>query len=94
MFNGLNFAFGGEQRHENFQITGGAPASYLTYDVNGNPVTDFANQVRPTDFFGNTLPGGITGICRIQRCECCAKRVEILMRLMQMRKLILPTGYW
>ena len=56
MFNGLNFAFGGEQRHENFQITPGAPASYLTYDVNGNPVTDFANQVRPTDFFGNTLP--------------------------------------
>ncbi|HIB8178811.1 TPA: TonB-dependent receptor plug domain-containing protein [Elizabethkingia anophelis] len=58
VFNGLNFAFGGEQRHENFQITPGAPASYLTYDVNGNPVTDFANQVRPTDFFGNTLPGG------------------------------------
>ena len=58
VFNGLNFAFGGEQRHENFQITPGDPNSYLTYDVNGNPVTDFANQVRPTDFFGNTLPGG------------------------------------
>lgn len=58
VFNGLNFAFGGEQRHENFQITPGDPTSYLTYDVNGNPVTDFANQVRPTDFFGNTLPGG------------------------------------
>ncbi|ATL41962.1 TonB-dependent receptor [Elizabethkingia sp. HX WHF] len=58
VFNGLNFAFGGEQRHENFQITPGDPTSYLTYDVNGSPVTDFANQVRPTDFFGNTLPGG------------------------------------
>ncbi|CAM3520339.1 TonB-dependent siderophore receptor [Elizabethkingia occulta] len=58
VFDGLNFAFGGEQRHENFQITPGDPTSYLTYDVNGNPVTDFANQVRPTDFFGNALPGG------------------------------------
>ncbi|HAT3992905.1 TPA: TonB-dependent receptor [Elizabethkingia anophelis] len=58
VFNGLNFAFGGEQRHENFQITPGAPASYLTYDVNGNPVTDFKTQLRPTDFFGNALPGG------------------------------------
>ncbi|HBN6701412.1 TPA: TonB-dependent receptor [Elizabethkingia anophelis] len=58
VFNGLNFAFGGEQRHENFQITPGTPASYLTYDVNGNPVTDFKTQLRPTDFFGNALPGG------------------------------------
>ncbi|AQX10802.1 TonB-dependent receptor [Elizabethkingia ursingii] len=58
VLNGLNFAFGGEQRHENFQITLGEPTSYLTYDVNGNPVTDFVNQVRPTDFFGSTLPGG------------------------------------
>ncbi|MCL1668997.1 TonB-dependent receptor [Elizabethkingia ursingii] len=58
VLNGLNFAFGGEQRHENFQITPGDPTSYLTYDVNGNPVTDFVNQVRPTDFFGSTLPGG------------------------------------
>ncbi|MCL1678994.1 MULTISPECIES: TonB-dependent receptor plug domain-containing protein [Elizabethkingia] len=58
VFDGLNFAFGGEQRHENFQITPGDPASYLTYDVNGNPVTDFKTQLRPTDFFGNALPGG------------------------------------
>ncbi|HFK5526403.1 TPA: TonB-dependent receptor plug domain-containing protein [Elizabethkingia anophelis] len=58
VFNGLNFAFGGEQRHENFQITPGDPNSYLTYDVNGNPVTDFKTQLRPTDFFGNALPGG------------------------------------
>ncbi|MCL1676417.1 TonB-dependent receptor plug domain-containing protein [Elizabethkingia meningoseptica] len=55
---GLNFAFGGEQRHENFKINEGEPASYLTYDVNGNPVTDYVNQTRPTDFFGNALPGG------------------------------------
>ncbi|OPC38206.1 TonB-dependent receptor [Elizabethkingia miricola] len=58
VFDGLNFAFGGEQRHENFQITPGDPTSYLTYDVNGNPVTDFKTQLRPTDFFGNALPGG------------------------------------
>ncbi|HFK5544207.1 TPA: TonB-dependent receptor plug domain-containing protein [Elizabethkingia anophelis] len=58
VFNGLNFAFGGEQRHENFQITPGTPASYLAYDVNGTPVTDFKTQLRPTDFFGNALPGG------------------------------------
>lgn len=58
VLNGLNFAFGGEQRHENFQITPGEPTSYLTYDVNGNPVTDFKTQLRPTDFFGNALPGG------------------------------------
>lgn len=53
---GINVAFGGEQRHENYQIIAGEEASYSTYDVDGNLWT--GNTLRPTDFFGNTLPGG------------------------------------
>ncbi|MEJ5102150.1 TonB-dependent receptor plug domain-containing protein [Chryseobacterium sp. MYb328] len=53
---GLNVAFGGEHRFENFKMTAGEEASYTTYDVLGNPWNN-ATQ-RPTDFFGASLPGG------------------------------------
>ncbi|WP_394674233.1 TonB-dependent receptor plug domain-containing protein [uncultured Chryseobacterium sp.] len=56
VWNGINVAFGGEHRYENFTITAGEEASYATYDVNGNVWT--GNSQRPTDFFGNTLAGG------------------------------------
>lgn len=53
---GLNVAFGGEHRFENFKMTAGEEASYTTYDVFGNPWNNTTK--RPTDFFGQALPGG------------------------------------
>ncbi|WP_379969946.1 TonB-dependent receptor plug domain-containing protein [Epilithonimonas sp. UC225_85] len=55
VFEGINVAFGAEQRHENFKITPGEEASYTAYDVNGNPQTP--TSVNPTDFFGAALAG-------------------------------------
>lgn len=55
---GFNIAFGAEHRYENFQITAGEEASYTAYDVFGNPQTETTpNNLKPTDFFGNILPG-------------------------------------
>ncbi len=56
VWEGLNVAFGGEHRFENFKMTPGEEASYTTYDVFGNAWT--GNSQRPTDFFGLPLPGG------------------------------------
>ena len=56
VFQGLNVAFGAEQRHENFKENPGEEASYTAYDVNGNIRT--GTSVNPTDFFGAVLPGG------------------------------------
>ncbi|KFF12806.1 TonB-dependent receptor [Chryseobacterium soli] len=56
VWSGINIAFGAEHRYENFKITAGDEASYATYDVSGNVWT--GNSQRPTDFFGNALPGG------------------------------------
>lgn len=52
---GVNVAFGAEQRHENFKINPGEEASYTAYDVNGNVQTP--TSVNPTDFFGAALAG-------------------------------------
>lgn len=58
VFQGINVAFGAEQRHENFQIAAGEEASYTAYDINGNPQTPTTpNALKPTDFFGNNLAG-------------------------------------
>jgi len=55
---GINVAFGAEQRHENFKITPGEEASYTAYDINGNVQTPTTpNSLKPTDFFGATLAG-------------------------------------
>lgn len=56
VWEGLNVAFGGEHRFENFKMTAGEEASYATYDVFGNVWN--GNSQRPTDFFGAALPGG------------------------------------
>ncbi|MDH7445803.1 TonB-dependent receptor [Aquimarina sp. 2201CG14-23] len=59
---GLNIAFGGEYRTENFIIFAGEEGSYATYDVNGLAITDPANQTQPTDpDSGNLRPGGSQG---------------------------------
>ncbi|MDO5616544.1 MAG: TonB-dependent receptor [Cruoricaptor ignavus] len=56
---GINVAFGGEHRYENFRITAGEEASYTQYDVFGNPQTASTLTIdKPTDFFGALLPGG------------------------------------
>ncbi len=59
---GLNIAFGTEYRTENFEIFAGEEGSYATYDVNGLPITDPANQTQPTDpISGELRPGGSQG---------------------------------
>ncbi|VXC20090.1 TonB-dependent receptor [Flavobacterium sp. 9AF] len=59
---GLNFAFGAEYRTEQFSIFAGEEASYATYDINGQVVTDPANQTIPVDpISGNPRPGGSQG---------------------------------
>lgn len=57
---GLNIAFGAEYRVENYAIVAGEEASYTQYNTLGNPhdPTDPDSEV-PTDFFGNSRPGGI-----------------------------------
>ena len=57
---GLNIAFGAEYRVENYAIVAGEEASYTQYNTLGNPhdPTDM-NSMVPTDFFGNSRPGGI-----------------------------------
>ncbi len=56
---GVNIAFGGEYRFENFGIEQGSELSWGNYDVNGNlvtPATDDALLVR--DYFGRNRPSG------------------------------------
>ena len=57
---GINFAFGGELRQENFKINPGEPNSYLSYDINGNVASGLPadNGIRSSDFFGAINPGG------------------------------------
>lgn len=56
---GLNLAFGAEGRFENFKIKAGEESSYALYDINGNIQTGTTpNNIKPTDFFGSTRPGG------------------------------------
>ena len=58
VFQGINVAFGAEQRHENFRINPGEEASYTAYDINGNVQTPTTpNALKPTDFFGAALAG-------------------------------------
>lgn len=60
IMSGLNIAFGAEYRVENYAIVAGEEASYAQYNTAGNvhDPTD-PDSVVPTDFFGNTRPGGI-----------------------------------
>jgi len=60
VMSGLNIAFGAEYRVENYAIIAGEEASYAQYNEQGNvhDPTD-PDSVVPTDFFGNSRPGGI-----------------------------------
>ncbi len=62
VLNGLNFAFGGEYRLENYKINAGEEGSYATYDTNGLPIVDPTTQFAPIDpISGNPRPGGSQG---------------------------------
>lgn len=54
---GLNIAFGGEYRVENYEIVAGEEGSYGKYTAAGELITN-ATQVGSTDFFGAGRPGG------------------------------------
>jgi iron complex outermembrane receptor protein len=59
VLNGLNFAFGGEYRLENYKIFAGEEGSYATYDTNGDPITDPTTQSAPLTAnpdYDDTLP--------------------------------------
>lgn len=60
IFAGFNVAFGAEYRVENYAIVAGEEASYAQYNTLGNvhDPTD-PTSVVPTDFFGDSRPGGI-----------------------------------
>ncbi|WP_298485615.1 TonB-dependent receptor [uncultured Maribacter sp.] len=54
---GVNVAFGGEYRVENYDIFAGEEASYSQYTADGQRIT-LASQSPSEDFFGNSRPGG------------------------------------
>ena len=56
---GVNVAFGGEYRLENYAITPGTELSYGNYDINGNLVTTTTpDSLLVTDYFGRNRPSG------------------------------------
>lgn len=56
---GLNIAFGGEYRHENYKVNAGKENSYASYDIYGRVVTaKTPENEKVTDFFGNVRPAG------------------------------------
>ena len=62
VMSGFNLAFGAEFRTEKFTIFSGEEGSYATYDTDGRPITDPANQSAPIDpVSGNARPGGSQG---------------------------------
>ncbi|WP_426486542.1 TonB-dependent receptor plug domain-containing protein [Flavobacterium sp. 2] len=73
---GLNVAFGGEFRYENYQIKQGEEASYGLYDVNGALVSGILPSNSPlivTDFFGNKRGAGAQGFSGFQPSDAKEK---------------------
>lgn len=62
VMSGLNLAFGTEFRTEEFEVFAGEKASYTTYDVNGQPITNPATQTPVIDpVSGDPRPGSSQG---------------------------------
>lgn len=62
VMSGLNLAFGTEFRTEEFEVFAGEKASYTTYDVNGQPITNPATQTPVIDpVSGDSRPGSSQG---------------------------------
>ena len=58
-FEGFNVAFGAEYRVENYQLLAGEEASWASYDVNGEVVTQTTpNADKVYSYFGSLVPGG------------------------------------
>ncbi|AZA51299.1 TonB-dependent receptor [Chryseobacterium carnipullorum] len=56
---GLNVAFGGEYRYENYKVNAGNENSYVSYDIFGRVVTAATPEnEKVTDFFGHIRPAG------------------------------------
>jgi iron complex outermembrane recepter protein len=73
---GLNVAFGGEFRYEDYQIKEGEEASYGLYDINGNAVSGTLPSTSPlivTDFFGNKRGAGAQGFSGFQPSDAKEK---------------------
>jgi len=73
---GLNVAFGGEFRYENYQIKSGEEASYGLYDTNGDLVSGILPSNSPlivTDFFGNKRGAGAQGFSGFQPSDAKEK---------------------
>jgi len=76
ILSGLNVAFGGEFRYENYQIKAGEEASYGLYDVNGDLVSGILPSNSPlivTDFFGNKRGAGAQGFSGFQPSDAKEK---------------------
>ncbi|MBF7092243.1 TonB-dependent receptor [Flavobacterium sp. ALJ2] len=76
VLDGLNVAFGGEFRYENYQIKQGEEASYGLYDVNGNLVSGILPGNSPlivTDFFGAKRGAGAQGFSGFQPSDAKEK---------------------
>lgn len=76
VLNGLNVAFGGEFRYENYQIKAGEEASYGLYDTNGALVSGVLPTTSPlivTDFFGNKRGAGAQGFSGFQPSDAKEK---------------------
>lgn len=59
IFEGLNVAFGGEYRVENYQLIAGEEASWASYDVYGDVVTaSTPDDDKVYSYFGRLVPGG------------------------------------
>ncbi|CAM1370769.1 Iron complex outermembrane recepter protein [Tenacibaculum litopenaei] len=61
LFNGFNLALGIENRIEHYEIFAGEPASYLSYDTNGNPITNQTPSSLIPTHNGIIRPGGSQG---------------------------------
>lgn len=59
VLHGLNLAFGGEYRYENYKVNAGNENSYVSYDIYGRVVTAATpDNELVTDFFGKNRPDG------------------------------------
>ena len=59
IFEGLNVAFGAEYRLENYQLIAGEEASWASYDINGEVVTQTTPDAdKVYSYFGRLAPGG------------------------------------
>lgn len=61
VLHGLNLALGLENKIENYKIFAGDEASYLSYDINGNPVNDSTPPEQIPTYKGIIRPGGSQG---------------------------------